>query len=195
MYLAEYSRNAERAARQRSAVRRRGYTGTGQKVWEDWEDQLCRKFSPDYQVLLRKLPHRSYAALRRRCQFLGLRPRRTRITARQVTQLRTLFPNGSSEALLAAFPGLTMQQIRMFARYYGIRRGRRRLRATGIPIIDAIRERCFECNYSMVDLDDIAKTRRYFQAQDWHSCGLNYRAIGKAVAALDGELSVNWRAL
>ncbi|YBV98580.1 hypothetical protein M1D80_14225 [Phyllobacteriaceae bacterium JZ32] len=58
---------------------------------------------------------------------------------------------------------------------------------------DAIRARCFELRYSMVDLDAIAKTKSYFQKANWHATGLNYKAVCKAIDALDEELTVRWR--
>ncbi|AIB27127.1 Hypothetical protein BSSP1_I0255 [Brucella suis bv. 2] len=49
-------------------------------------------------------------------------------------------------------------------------------------------------NLSMADIDEIAKTKRYFQRPGWagHKV-LNYGNVCKAIIALDGEISVRWR--
>jgi hypothetical protein len=46
----------------------------------------------------------------------------------------------------------------------------------------------------MIDLDAIARTKHYFAKADWRSGKpINYRAICKAIVALDGEIAVKWR--
>lgn len=51
-----------------------------------------------------------------------------------------------------------------------------------------------ELGYSMGDLDELAKTKGYFRQAGWTVRGKpNYRAIGRVVEALDGELSICWR--
>jgi hypothetical protein len=107
--------------------------------------------------------------------------------------MRQLFPHATTKELRAAFPDRTVDQLNSLARYHGLRRPRRRLKATGIPILDAIRERCFELNYSMVDLDALSRSKKYFQKALWNTRSINFAAIGKAVVALDGQLDVRWR--
>ncbi|EEP63766.1 Hypothetical protein, conserved [Brucella abortus str. 2308 A] len=60
--------------------------------------------------------------------------------------------------------------------------------------MDQLREQCFKLNLSMADIDEIAKTKRYFQRPGWagHKV-LNYGNVCKAIIALDGEISVRWR--
>lgn len=193
MYLTDLMRGADSAERTRRRNRYRGATPKGDKLWTPAEEELCRKHGDDYVILQQKLPHRSYSALRYRCILLGLRPKRKQLTARELSLMRRLVPTASPEQLRDAFPDRSVAQIRQAGRYHGIRSRRRPLTEVGIPAIDAIRQRCFELRYSMVDLDEIAKTKTYFHKAGWHSQGVNYEAIGRAVAALDGELCVRWR--
>jgi len=67
---------------------------------------------------------------------------------------------------------------------------RRKPALTGYPLIDAIRERTFELNLSMVDLDAMAHTGRYFQTSSWHSGNFNRKFVLRAVEVLGGEVSV-----
>lgn len=193
MFLGEYTQHANNAERTRRRIRYRGATAKGDALWTPEEDEVCMKYGTDYKILVRKLPHRSYHALRARCQKLGLRPKRSLATASELSKLRRLAPTANAAALREAFPSRTLQQVKYLCRYYGIRRTPQRFKSTGYPILDAIRARCFELRYSMVDLDAIAKTKSYFQKANWHANGLNYNAVCKAIDALDGELAVRWR--
>jgi hypothetical protein len=101
--------------------------------------------------------------------------------------------NSTPGQIHAALPHRTPRQLSQIRKYYGIACKRRQLSPTGFPLIDAIRTRCIYLNYSMVDLDKLAGTKQYFQKAAWLNGGIRYRAIGRAVAALDGELTVRWR--
>lgn len=194
MYLSDYSRSARTVELSRRRMERTGTTPKGDKLWTEEEDELCREFGDDYRRLGSKLPHRSYSSLRARCQALGLRPQRNLMTMADVSKLRRLYPSASTEELSMAFPTRTRHQLIKLARYYGFARKRRPFMPTKIPVIDAIRQRCFDLNYTMPELDSMAATNHYFARAGW-SCREkpNYRAIGRAVAALDGELTVRWR--
>lgn len=193
MFLNDYSRHAQSADRARRRVQYHGLTPKGDRLWTREEDETCKKYGNDYRVLREKLPHRSYHALRRRCQSLGLRPRRDLTTMKELSLLRRMSAIATPDEMRAALSHKTRKQLAHLRRYYGIRCKRRPFTPTGFPIIDAIRVRCEYLNYSMVDLDEIAGTKTYFKRCRWNPCGLNYRAIGRAVAALDGELTVRWR--
>jgi hypothetical protein len=192
MNLADANAIARRAEATRRMIRQRGTTPTGDRIWTADEDDICRQHGDDYEALQAKLPHRSYSALRKRCQALGLRPNRQIMTANEVSRLRRLYPTASHQELQAAFPGRSIQRIRRTCSYFSITRNRQPLKETGYAIINEIRRRCFELNYSMVDLDEIAGTGNYFSKANWHTQGLNAKAVYRAVKALDGELAVRW---
>lgn len=192
MTLADANAIARRAEATRRRIRLRGTTPTGDRIWTAGEDDICRQHHGDYEALQAKLPHRSYSALRSRCQALGLRPNRQIMTANELSRLRRLYPTANHQELQAAFPGRSIERIRRTCSYYRITRNRQPLKETGYAIIDEIRLRCFELNYSMVDLDDIAGTGSYFSKANWHTQGLNAKAVYRAVKVLDGELTVRW---
>lgn len=192
MHLNEWSRNAASAERARRRIHFRGETPAGSKVWTPKEDAICRTYRT-YAELQRRLPHRSYCALRHRCQRLGLQPRRTLLTAADVSKLRRVYPRGNADQMKTAFPNLSKDQIASAARYYRVHRSRKPFVPTKIPILDEIRNRCYELCYSMPDLDEMARSRNYFAKASWHTNDkLNYRHISRAVEALGGKLTVDW---
>lgn len=174
-------------------MRRRGKTPKGHSLWTDQERATVRRLYPDYTALQRALPHRTYYALRNAAQALGVVRRRHRWTASERAYLRRRYATADWSELLAAFPGLKRTTIRERATDFGFHR-RRSFKITGQPVIDAIRERATILNYSMVDVDAMARTRRYFAQHRWLSAPRNYKAMAKAVQALHGrlELRVTW---
>jgi len=193
MYLSDYSRYVESGQRARRRMRFLGETPKGHPLWTASEDAICKQYGSDYSVLMKKLPHRTYQALRSRCQKLGVRPRRQLLTSAELSKLRRLGPTAPAEKLLQEFPTRTLSQLHALRKHYRIPREKPPLVATGYPILDAIRERCTALRYSMVDLDEIAGTKSYFRKGHWHKNGLNYLAICRAVVALDGEITPRWR--
>lgn len=80
------------------------------------------------------------------CTFVGLLPRNVSITR--------------------AFPNRSLKQLRALGGYYGIR-FQRPQSSDGFSIIDAIRAGGIELNYSMPDLDELARTGSYFRRAGW----------------------------
>lgn len=194
MYLSDFSKNAVTAQQARRRIRHIGITPLGYQIWTQEEDELCQQFGSDYAALAQKLPNRSYMAIKKRCQKLGLRRRLRAVTAKELSLMRRLVPRGTSNEIQQAFPHRTLNCIKSICLYHGIYREKKPYQPTGIALIDDIRTRCFENNLSMVDLDDMARTKRYFQNRGWKDSKLpNYAAVYKAVAALDGEISIRWR--
>lgn len=80
------------------------------------------------------------------CTFVGLLPRNVSITR--------------------AFPNRSLKQLRALGGYYGIR-FQRPQSSDWFSIIDAIRAGGIELNYSMPDLDELARTGSYFRRAGW----------------------------
>ncbi len=193
MYLAEYSQLARRAQGTRHRIQRRGVAPGGQRLWTQEEDRLCRLHHGDPAGLRRHRHGRTYPAIRSRCRTLGLAPKRNLCTAAERSRLRKLYPHATREELAAAFPTRTLLQVTALASYYGIRRNRRRYSPTGYPLLDQVRTRCLELNYSMPDLDDLAGTGGYFQKAQWHcQKGMSIAKVARAVSALGGSLCIDW---
>jgi hypothetical protein len=60
-------------------------------------------------------------------------------------------------------------------------------------VINQIKERARYLNLSIGDVDAMAGTKKYFYAAQWVSAGRpNLKAVGKAILALDGEVTAVW---
>jgi hypothetical protein len=73
-----------------------------------------------------------------------------------------------------------------------MRRSPRRYKRTGRPVMDSILSRVEDIGWILADLDEEARTKLYFRKQTWRRRKLNYKAIGLAVKALEGELTIRW---
>lgn len=192
MSLAYFARNAGSAERIRAQMLRTGFTLFGQRIWTEQEDFVCRLFYPDYFALRQILYNRSEHAIKARCRKLGLVRKRHSWTPLKKQKLRRLYPEATHEELLAAFPGVDIQNIRSAARYYGYRRKKKPYKITGIPALDQLRSRCYDIKWTMRDADEEAGTKRYFQTRGYRSTYPNFRAIHRGVEALGGRLEVKW---
>lgn len=193
MMYANLARNARSAQRTREEIKRRGFTMTGAKLWSEDEEKILRELYPDYKAICKRLPHRTHSACRYSCGQLKLTRPIHMWTAAEISLLRRVYTRGTKAEIAQAFPHLRWMQIKSIARWYDIHRARQPFLPTGIPIIDEIRSRCFELNYTMVDLDKLTHSR-YFARQCWHNNGhLHHRAIGKAIKVLFGEIRARWK--
>ncbi len=177
--------------------RYRERTGTNgrDRLWSPEETETLRRLYPDYRAAMKALPGRSYWAVRGHALKHGFARRRHVWTNIELARLRKLAAAGVSDTeLVAGFPGLTRDQVIGKLRHHQIKRPRRRFKPTGYPLLDAIRDRCYQLGWSMVDLDEIAGTANYFRCQAWlDGRGVSIRRIAKAVKVLGGTLSVTWK--
>jgi hypothetical protein len=103
-----------------------------------------------------------------------------------------MYPRSSQEEICAAFPHSTWINISQAARYHGLRREKPAYKTTGHAAIDQIREKCHEIRWSMADLDREAGTKTYFSRQRWYGKRINYKAVGRALEALEGQMTIKW---
>lgn len=164
-------------------------------VWTEHEDDKLRRLygTATYSEIAKRFKGRTSHAIRWRARFLGLTPRRHIWTGADIVRLRRLYRHATPTEVCAAFPGLSWIQIRQAARYHGLTRPRRKYVSTGVDALDEIRLRAFELGYSMSDVDKLARSKKYFERAGWLSGHINYAAIGRAVAALDGTITATWR--
>ncbi len=182
------------AERTRSRMLQSGFTISGQKIWSEDEDFVCRIFYPDYFAMCQILDTRSRKAVQARCGRLGLIPPRQAWQWSAKQQLRKLYPEATREEICDAFPGVEWQKIQSAARYYGYRRKKKPYKVTGVLSLDQSRCRCYEIKWTMRDLDEEAGTNRYFQTRGYRSGSPNFKAIYRGVKALGGHLEVRWDA-
>jgi hypothetical protein len=192
MDLRQLAINAASAARARNRQRQAGFTIGGHRLWTEHERRVIAKHKPNYDRLCQLLPHRTRGAIIKEALSLGPKRFVRRWTAAEVSKLRKLYPSAPAEEICAAFPWACWINIRQLARYHGFRRKQKAYKITGIPALDDVRRRCFEIGWSMRDLDSAARTGRYFYCGGWSGKRINYRALGRAIEALDGQFRVQW---
>lgn len=193
MDLADHSRHAAKATQSRKRIQREGFTMNGKKVWTNQEDDVVRSMFPNYKAICRALPHRSYSGIRYRAHVLDLVTRRRPFTARELSIIRRIYPTGDRQELEAQLPGRDWQAIAGVATRNGIHRKLKPFKVTGVAVIDQIRSRCRELNYTMPDLDKLVKSKKYFSDAKWLSGHIHLRAIGRAVRVLFGDLKADWK--
>lgn len=192
MSLAYFAQKSRVAAYSRERARSTGMVA-GRKVWTEAERDVLRKFAPDYKAVRSRLRNRSKRAIHAQTLRLGLAKPIHIWSAAEISKLRKIFPSASMQEISDAFPHSTLRNIKNAAYYHGFRRMRVEYKPTGIPLLDAVRKRCFEIGWTLKDLDKAAKTKGYFHKAHWRGRHINYRALGRAIEALDGVVHAEWR--
>lgn len=187
------SRNARAAEAARLRIRKAGRNPNGDALWTEQEDQIIRENYPGIKGLCKKLPGRTYYAIRSRTQHLKVARSKKLWLASEVSKLRRIFPNSSRSDLEQAFPAFKLKRIESKIRRLKLRRTKT-FSKTGFSIIDEIRLRCQYLNYSMGDLDNLARTGTYFQKAAWLGDKTwSVKNVCKAIKALDGDVKPVWR--
>jgi hypothetical protein len=186
-------RGAQAAARNRAAMAKSGTTSWGTALWTDSEEELLRTHYPDYDRLCDLLPKRSRKAIRTRCDKLDISHSIKWWTGREISMLRRLWTSGMPRAeLLEVFQGCSWKSISRAAESREFKRPRRRYVKVPSAAATAVRDRCFELNYRLKDVDALAKTNKYFQQGSTYRPRPDIKRIDRAVRALDGKLVVTW---
>lgn len=163
------------------------------RLWSHDEDAVIHALHPDYKAMCSKLPHRSKDSIKRRSEKLGLcKGYRNTWSSSELTRLKKNYAICDLPSLLSMFPGRTARQIRARASKSGLHKSKG-YALTGNPLLDSIRKRCLDLNYTMGDLDAMACTGSYFRESRWH-CKNQHSNIKMtlAIKALGGRLCVNW---
>jgi len=97
------------------------------------------------------------------------------------------------QTLCEALPRYSWNQILWQPRGRKFSRPKKPLVNSGHPVIDQIKERARYLNFSMGDVDAMSGTKRYFHAAGWQKTRRpNLKAVGRAILALDGEVTAIW---
>jgi hypothetical protein len=193
MDLRFLSRNAESAKRSRHLQRRRGFTFSGSKIWEQSEDDALRAtVTLTVPQVQKRLPHRTASAIERRREKLHLFRRKLKPwTTHEDRILRTNIDLDYPK-IAKLLPGRSEHAVQGRAWYLGVRKGcRRNPQIKGLPVYDDVRTRAYEDGLSMHDLDCELRTGRYFQANDKKI--LNWKKLARAVAFFGGQMTVDWK--
>ena len=194
MSLDYLTRAVKMGQRSRRRMRKHGQNMKGDRLWSREEEAVLIAHQGEYELMSKLLPHRSRAAIASRCQLLGLRRKIHVWTAAELAKLRRLYPVASVQEIEEAFPHSSWTNICQVARYHGFCRAvRSTYKSTGHPALDDVRQRCLEIRWTMKDLDKAARTGCYFQRAGWIGKKINYRALGRAIEALDGVIECRWK--
>ena len=193
MDLAYYIKGARSAEGMRRRLERSGFTISGHRLWTKDELTIVRLYYPYLGCALFRLRGRTEGAIRAKAREMGLcRHHVHRWTAAEVSKLRRFYPTASREELCAMIPGVSWTALSAAARRYGFRRKKKLYKITGIEPLDAVRIRCYEIKWTMKNLDEECRTKRYFQTRGYRIDYPNFQAINRAVEMFGGELRVHW---
>ena len=193
MRLAYATRGLAASMQAKARMEYSGRTFSGHLLWTPDEDRKVAEWYPDYALLRRLLPHRTFRSLQARARTLHVVKPRHRWTAKEISLLRKMYPDASREEILAFFPGMNWKQVAARARYAGYRRARKPYKQTGYQPIDDILQFAFENNMTLADIDAFAGSKTYFQSQQWVANGFTgHKAVLRAAIALGGKISIQW---
>lgn len=160
----------------------------------DWtlkEHEVLVSHWPDMNAIRKRMPHRSVRAIRAFAGRCNLTSERHIWTAAEDARLRKLAAAGSSRKDIATELGMTVRQIAGRMRYTRIAVARKPPTPSKNPLVNAIRQRAYDLNMSMIDLDRSLGDRKIFQ----HAAGKQKVArahIERAVRALGGKFVIEW---
>lgn len=183
----------DRSEKNRKLMMKTGRTPFGQRLWTPQHDKKVVDFYPDIKRIKIHLNFRTEAAIRARARFLGVTRRQHRWKMHDVSRLRKMYISAHWQDILEAFPDFTPSQIRGCIRTHEMKRDRKRYKTTKYECINDIRDQLIKLNMTMKDLDLIARTGDYFSKSQWHGKPhAKDEAIGRAVRALGGRLTIIW---
>jgi len=163
-------------------------------LWTLEEFETVAVHWPDIQAIRALLPHRSAKAITNAAARCRLRKKLHFWTAAETSKLRRLVAAGLPRRQIAQELNLDLMQVQNRIKYAGLRFSKRPYKPTGDRLKDAIRQRAFELNMTMVDLDEACGSGMHFRRSDrrWK---IHPAHLVKAVEVLGGELSVTWKPL
>ncbi len=161
--------------------------------WTYRETEVLREHWPHMATMCKLLPHRTETAIRRMAAKCGAAPQKDQHiwTGAEDKRLRAFAAEGMPCKFIAREFGLRPLQVTNRLRYIGARIARKPPAPCGDELADAVRQRAFQMNISMADLDRSLETGRIFQNAACKKRVLP-RHIEKAVKALGGRLAIVW---
>ena len=175
------------------ANRERASIHTGGTRWLAVEMKTILDLYPDYAAIQKKLPERTYSQIKNFIKTYELGSKRHVWTTAEISRLRkTCRGSVSSDAIYAAFPEFGKGQLRNAAKRYGIPWPERRPKPLGVPVLDDVRQRAFDMNLSLGDLDGIVGGGHYFRHSGKY---IDNKKLIRVVEFMGGRLTVDWPAV
>lgn len=161
--------------------------------WTYRETEALREHWPDMAALRKLLPHRTETAIRSMAAKCGAAPPKNHHvwTGAEDKRLRVLAAAGATRKDIADALSLSPLQVQNRLQYARIRISKRPPTLCGDDLADAVRQRAFQMNITMRDLDRSLGNRRIFQNAVTKKYVLPHH-IDKAVKALGGRLTIVW---
>lgn len=193
MPMSWIARGAASAERGRRLMEARGVTPNGHPLWTQWEEGPLVKLAPAYGLIIPMVERRTRPGVYSKAQRLGVAPKApSRWSENEILRLRKVYPKGTKEEVLAAFPGRSYAAVAKAANARGIYRAGKPLAPTGNGLLDQILARARIRNVSLAELDVECRRRGYFTKRTWRRSGFSFLAHAKAVAFLGGRVHVRW---
>jgi hypothetical protein len=188
--LGQFAAGLSSADRLRRQMAISGTTLAGQRLWIDAEIRLLRRFYPDYERACAALPGRSLSAVKSKAFRMGItRPLRI-WSDEDLKHLKGPYRQGMPVHEIRAFlPSKTAKQIWRRAAHSGWHRPRKPPKVTGLKPDDDVKARAFAYQLTVRDLAYFSDTGGYFLRRPSRT---NWKKISKAVAVLEGSLSIVW---
>nr|WP_278520425.1 hypothetical protein [Brucella anthropi] len=162
--------------------------------WTREEDDLVRAHFENRPKLRALLPHRSREAIESRVYRLGLNleKRYFVITAKDAARIAQLVTTCRTYQEVADVMGISMHTVRNFMKRKRIHFTRSAPKMTGVPLVDAVRQRAFNMKLSMRDLDRSLGYRAKCFSRSNCAHLISIGQIAKAAKALGGRLEIVW---
>lgn len=162
---------------------------SGQRLWTVDEIDTLKRLYPDYEALTLALPERTRKAIGTKLQRCNLAMPRRVWSEAEFAIMKPLYVRGAPmSTILDRLPGKTARQVWAKASHRKVRRPRRPPGKTGLALVDEVRRRAFDLNFSMAELDASVARRNYFRCPR----RLDWTALQRALACLDGRVMVVW---
>ena len=165
----------------------------GRNAWSLFELEILEQHWPDLRLLKKRLPMRTEQAIKAMASRCGLKRTQPNHvwTAREHSDLKRMVASGHTRRQIAVHLGLTLGQVANRLQYEGMKQPRRRPVLCGNPLADAIRQRAFDLNLTMTDLDRSLGYRGRFSGC-FRGKRFSDSSVGRAVRALGGKLHIEW---
>lgn len=192
MTLSWIARGAASAERGRRLMELRGVTPNGHPLWNLIEVGDLVETRPSYPAFVALHPRRTTPASRSKASRIGVAgPQAKQWDTNEVLRLRRVYPSGTRDEIIAAFPGRSYSAIARAANARGIYRKKGPEPPTGIRILDQILLRAGAKGYSLADLDRFSRSKSYFRCRRWRKTPDN-AAHCRAARALGGTLRASF---
>ncbi len=190
MRLSHIARGALSAERARRLMELRGVTPNGHPLWTPPEVDPVVSIYPDYRSIFPLLTRRTKPAVYSKAGRLGVTQRRPLPWSdNEIIRLRKVYPAGSREEILTAFPGRTYAAVAKAANARGVHREKKPVVSTGNRLLDQVLVRAKLLGYTLAELDKISRSRSYFRRRRWRT-KFDEVAHCRAAHALGGTLRV-----